>query len=906
MAWAGMGLLLAVFITGCGGGASTESNAGPGTFDNPNSNPSQNPPYTGPVAADADTRQFQTAFWENLRSDTRCGGCHTPTSATPQAPYFARSDDVNLAYSALMDSAANSLLTVGSANTPAGVPYIDRTQTDQSYMVAKVVNHNCWIGSSQGSVCSDIINAYIDGWVGASGGGSTKVIQLTPPATLADPGASKNYPSDDTVGVGYFTTLPTAATSLHGLLSTHCSGCHVSSSRTPQSPYFAESDANMAYEELKAAKKIDLDTPANSRIVIRLKEESHNCWTPNDCASDAQELEDAVTAFSANLTATQIASDLINSKALKLSDAIVAAGGDRYENNAIALYEFKRGTGNVAYDTSGVTPELDLSLSGNPGDVTWVRGYGIEFKGVGKAQGSVVNSRKLYNLIKDIGEYSIEAWVVPSNVAQQNSHIISYMGTAGDRNFTLGQTLYEYDYLNRTSTTTGDGQPFAQTSNETLQATLQHVVVTFDPINGKQVYVNGQLVLTDTNGIGTLFNWDSDHAFVMGNDQGRANPWAGKLRLVAIHNRAMTQPQIQQNFDVGVGAKFLMLFSVREHTCPGVTDPNQCSDFIMFEVSEFDNYSYLFNKPVFVRLSSDPLAADIRISGMRIGLNGQEVAVGQSYRNVDVTVSTTDDVRAGVPLSPLGTIIASQKGSAGDEFFLTFERLIALSTHDYTEAGATGVLVDPNEQGLAPKPDVSDIGVRTYDEINNSMARMTTVNPYAGTAPNRIIDQYNILQQQMPAVDNMSGFLSAHQMGIAQLSIAYCDALINDSSKRSQYFPGFNFSAGVDAAFNTAAGDSTEKNLIVTELYNKMIGLAGTGTALADAPSFAQFKAEMIGPASTNPNNLFDRLYTGCQTNLRLDGSPRSPACVQDVSRTHATIKAMCASALGSSIMLVQ
>ncbi len=708
--WLGFGALSAMLLAGCGGGASTESNVN-----------TQTPilqTYTGAPAETADIRDFQTSFWENLRANNRCGSCHDPASATAQAPYFARNDDVNAAYRSIMDD-TNPASPV-SLNSTTNVAFIDRSQTSQSFFVDKVRNHNCWLGPSEGSVCSDIVNAFVDSWLGSSGPGSTKTIQLTPPETLVDPGASKNYPDNDADGITGFTTLPAPSTSLHGLLSTHCSGCHVSSSRTPQTPFFAESDATKAYEELKGAQKIDLDSPVNSRIVVRLREESHNCWTPANCESDAQELQDAVTAFAQNLTETEVAADLKFSKALKLSDAIVASGGDRYENNIIALYEFKRGTGNIAYDTSGVSPAMDLSLSGGVGDYGWVRGYGVEFKGVAKAQASVTSSRKLYNSIKDIGEYSIEAWVVPANVTQEGpAHIISYMGTGDTRNFTLGQTLYEYDYLNRTNVTTGDGAPATSTQDETLQATLQHVVVTFDPVEGKKVYVNGELKETDASSVGTLVNWDSNHAFLLGNDQGRANSWAGKLRLVAIHNRIMTPAQITQNFDVGVGAKFLMLFSVKEHTCPGNTNDNECSDFIMFEVSEYDNYSYLFSNPVFVRLSSDALAADIDIKGMRIGVNGKEVSVGQVYKNLDKTVSTADDVRAGVSLSDLGTIISSQKGADGDEFFLTFEQMVAVSTHDYSEPAPTAVLVDPAEAGLVTNPDTSDIGVRTFDEINS-------------------------------------------------------------------------------------------------------------------------------------------------------------------------------------------
>ncbi len=41
--------------------------------------------------------------------------------------------------------------------------------------------------------------------------------------------------------------------------------------------------------------------------------------------------------------------------------------------------------GNIAYDTSGHEPALNLTLSG---DVTWVGGWGINVKMGGKAQGT--------------------------------------------------------------------------------------------------------------------------------------------------------------------------------------------------------------------------------------------------------------------------------------------------------------------------------------------------------------------------------------------------------------------------------------------------------------------------------------------------------------------------------------
>ena len=64
------------------------------------------------------------------------------------------------------------------------------------------------------------------------------------------------------------------------------------------------------------------------------------------------------------------------SKALTLTQGTIAAGGSRYDADTIAIYMFETGQGSTAYDTSGVTPEADLTVSGN---VTWVGGWGIIF-----------------------------------------------------------------------------------------------------------------------------------------------------------------------------------------------------------------------------------------------------------------------------------------------------------------------------------------------------------------------------------------------------------------------------------------------------------------------------------------------------------------------------------------------
>ena len=233
----------------------------------------------------------------------------------------------------------------------------------------------------------------------------------------------------------------------------------------------------------------------------------------------------------------------------------------------IALYEFKTGQGahRVRHQRcrSGGGPH---AVSG---DVTLGRRLGHQRRARGKAQASTTASRKFHQLITATGEYSIEAWVVPGNVTQEDARIVSYSGSTTARNFTMGQTMYNYDFFGRSTATGANGTPQLSTDDddERLQASLQHVVMTFDPVNGRRIYVNGEFTGDlDGAGGGTLGDWDNSFAFVLGNEVSNNRQWTGVVRLVAIHNRALTLQQIQQNFEAGVGEKFFLLFGVEHLT----------------------------------------------------------------------------------------------------------------------------------------------------------------------------------------------------------------------------------------------------------------------------------------------------------------------------------------------------
>ena len=100
----------------------------------------------------------------------------------------------------------------------------------------------------------------------------------------------------------------------------------------------------------------------------------HNCWAvcgtvstdwQHNCAAEQQRgaMLAAIQAFARHGPADQRRSPLVISKALSLTQGTVASGANRYDANVIAKYEFQTGTGLTAYDTSGVDPSADLTLS---------------------------------------------------------------------------------------------------------------------------------------------------------------------------------------------------------------------------------------------------------------------------------------------------------------------------------------------------------------------------------------------------------------------------------------------------------------------------------------------------------------------------------------------------------------
>ena len=71
----------------------------------------------------------------------------------------------------------------------------------------------------------------------------------------------------------------------------------------------------------------------------------------------------------------------------------------------------------------------------------------------------IENAPYMALVIEATGEYSVEAWVAPALVAADKSYMVSYSGGDTLRNFTLGQTNQNYDFLMRSSASDLNGMP---------------------------------------------------------------------------------------------------------------------------------------------------------------------------------------------------------------------------------------------------------------------------------------------------------------------------------------------------------------------------------------------------------------------------------------------------------------
>lgn len=550
----------------------------------------------------------------------------------------------------------------------------------------------------------------------------------------------------------------------------------------PVLPLMADETLETAYTQVVSTQKVSLTNPANSRLVVKPREENHNCGGAVACEQFATQMQAAIQTWADAVAASNPPPNNLPTVASAMTSFAEASEGAslRADSSLIAMYDFSSGTGDIVVDRSGVGAPMDLMIQG----MEWVPEGGLRNVS-GKAQASLDASQKLFNSISN--QFSVEAWVIPENLDQTGpARIVSYSISTSRRNFTLGQRADEYAARVATDENgTNGASPELRSGDNSLTTELTHVVMTYDVnAGGRKIYINGQLV-AEENIANDALNWQNDNIFVIGNEVSNSRLWRGVFRMVAVHNSALSSVQVAQNFDAGLGAVTTLIFDVSNIIGAPAS--------IQMLAREFDDNAYLFAEPI---LMTDVSGVPVR--NIRIAVNNTIPIATQVFRSVDMTVNQN-----GTQLSPLGAVIPKDLGAEMDMFHLEFEAL-------GNQVGSGDLYVPSSEPGIVDLGTLPDLGVRSFSSVNDSMSALTTIPKTQNTVRNR----YEELRDQLPATADMLAFNAASQIAIQRLAVTYCDRV-----RRS------------NAACNTVFGQScndianaTDKQNRVNALFDRFVG----------------------------------------------------------------------------------
>lgn len=100
-------------------------------------------------------------------------------------------------------------------------------------------------------------------------------------------------------GVSGQSSLEAFERTVYQVTRQNCTSCH----RSSQQPIHASDDSQLAHNALLNQYKINFTNPEQSRIVKKLRDEGHQCWS--NCENDAQEMQDAIVEWKALIEAEQ-------------------------------------------------------------------------------------------------------------------------------------------------------------------------------------------------------------------------------------------------------------------------------------------------------------------------------------------------------------------------------------------------------------------------------------------------------------------------------------------------------------------------------------------------------------------------------------------------------------------------
>ena len=216
----------------------------------------------------------------------------------------------------------------------------------------------------------------------------------------------------------------------------------------------------------------------------------------------------------------------------------------RYKVGLQALYKFDSEAASIA-DLSGVAAPLDLQIPDLLA-VSWMEGGGLAIVAP-TLLNPLVPSSRITSACQATNAVTLEAWVRPANLTQQNARILTYSGSVDGRNFSLEQDDGSIRARLRSTGTDANGNPATTSDVVALTGAEVHVVYTFDPISAV-LYLDGQPESSQVIG-GDFSGWDETYTLGVGNEIGAEDrPWLGQIHLLAVYCGKLDAAAVAQNY----------------------------------------------------------------------------------------------------------------------------------------------------------------------------------------------------------------------------------------------------------------------------------------------------------------------------------------------------------------------
>ncbi len=194
-------------------------------------------------------------------------------------------------------------------------------------------------------------------------------------ATIATATSTATSPGSS----GSLTSLAAFQSTVYPIVRARCVSCHIATIQ----PFFASDSASMAHDALISGGKVNLQDPAASRLVARLKVDLHNCWS--DCNANATEMQAAIAKWSALIkpvntsTSTGTSTDTSTSTSTATGTtpaarsntismpvpAILPLGGDAAANFVKITWPLDSAADTISPDITGATISFEIQKFDN-------------------------------------------------------------------------------------------------------------------------------------------------------------------------------------------------------------------------------------------------------------------------------------------------------------------------------------------------------------------------------------------------------------------------------------------------------------------------------------------------------------------------------------------------------------